>query len=48
MLPTLAEQKQIVAKIEIEEQAIEHCKKLIELHEQKISDKIKSIWGECL
>lgn len=42
----LAEQKEIVAKIEEEEQAIEQCKKLIELHEQKISNKIKSIWGE--
>lgn len=45
MLPTLQEQKEIVAKIEIEEQAIEQCKKLIEIHEQKISNKINSIWG---
>lgn len=45
-LPPLDEQREIVAKIEIEEQAVEQCKKLIELYEQKISDKIKSIWGE--
>lgn len=45
-LPSIEEQEAIVAKIKIEEQAIEQCKKLIELHEQKISDKIKSIWGE--
>lgn len=45
-LPSIEEQKEIVAKIEIEEQAVEQCKKLIKLHEQKISNKIKSIWGE--
>lgn len=45
-LPTVDEQKEIVAKIEIEEQAVEECKQLIEFHKQKISDEIKLIWGE--
>lgn len=45
-VPPLEEQKEIVAKIEIEEQAVEQCKMLIKLHEEKIANKIKSIWGE--
>jgi type I restriction enzyme M protein len=45
-LPPMEEQKEIVAKIEIEEKAIEQCKTLIKIHEQKIANKIKSIWGE--
>lgn len=44
-LPSLEEQKSIVAKIEQEEQYVDACKKLIELNKQKISDKIKSIWN---
>ena len=44
-LPTLEEQKAIVAKIEEEEQYVDACKKLIEINKQKISDKIKSIWS---
>ena len=44
-LPSLEEQKSIVAKIEQEEQYVESCKKLIETYKQKISDKIKSIWN---
>lgn len=44
-LPTLEEQKAIVAQIEHEEQYVEACKKLIELNKQKIADKIKSIWN---
>ena len=43
--PTASEQQMIVAKIEEEEKAIEECKKLIEIHKQKINDKIQSIWG---
>ena len=42
----LVEQKEIVAKIEVEEQAIEQCKNLIKIHEEKIVEKIKSIWCE--
>lgn len=44
-LPSLEEQKSLVAKIEQEEQCVDACKKLIELNKQKISDKIKSIWN---
>lgn len=44
-LPSLEEQKAIVAQIEQEEQYVEACKKLIELNKQKITDKIKSIWN---
>lgn len=46
IMPSLEEQNQIVAKIEKEEKAIEECKKLIELHQNKINSKIKSIWGD--
>lgn len=46
IMPSLEEQNQIVAKIEKEEKAIEECKKLIELHQEKINTKIKSIWGD--
>ena len=45
LLPSLEIQNQIVEKIQEEEKAIEECKKLIEIHKQKINDKIQSIWG---
>lgn len=45
-IPTLEEQNQIIEKIEEEEKSIEECKKLIELHQDKINSKIKSIWGD--
>lgn len=44
-LPSLEEQKTIVAKIEQEEQYVDACKKLIEINQQKISNKINSIWN---
>ncbi len=44
-LPSLEEQKAIVAKIEEEEQYVDACKKLIEINKRKILDKIKSIWN---
>ena len=43
--PPLEEQKAIVAKIEQEEQYVDACKKLIEINQQKISNKINSIWN---
>lgn len=46
IMPSLEEQNKIVAKIEKEEKAIEECKKLIELHQEKINTKIQSIWGD--
>lgn len=45
-LPPLEVQEEIVAEIEKEENAIEECKKLIELHKEKINTKIQSIWGD--
>lgn len=44
-LPPLEVQKQIVAKIEEEQKIIEANKKLIDLFQQKIEAKIKSIYG---
>lgn len=43
---TIEEQKEIVSKIQEEEKTIEECKKLIELHQEKINTKIQSIWGD--
>lgn len=43
---TIEEQKEIVSKIQEEEKTIEECKKLIELHQEKINIKIQSIWGD--
>ena len=45
-LPPLETQKQIVAKIEKEQNMVEECKKLIAIHEQKIKEKIAEVWGE--
>ena len=44
-LPPLHEQNEIISAIGVEEKAIEECKKLIQLHQEKINAKIKSIWG---
>ena len=44
-LPTLEEQNEIVSKIEQEEKAIEECKKLIKIQQEKINSKLQSIWG---
>lgn len=45
-LPPLDVQEEIVLKIQEEEKAIEECKKLIKLHQDKINTKIQSIWGD--
>lgn len=44
-IPPIEEQKEIVSKVEEERIIIEECKKLIDLHQNKINSKIKSIWG---
>lgn len=44
-LPSIEEQNEIILNINIEEKVIEECKKLIEIHKQKINTKIQSIWG---
>jgi restriction endonuclease S subunit len=45
-LPSLEIQKQIVAKIEEEQKMVEANKKLMDIFQQKIKDKIAEIWGE--
>ena len=45
-LPSIEEQNKIVANITVEEKAIEECKKLIKLYQEKINTKIQSIWGD--
>jgi restriction endonuclease S subunit len=45
-LPPLEIQKQIVTQIEEEQKAVEACKNLIEINEQKIKSKISEVWSE--
>lgn len=45
-IPPIEKQKEIVSKVEEERIIIEECKKLIELHQEKINTKIQSIWGD--
>lgn len=45
-IPSINIQKEIVSKIRTEETIVENCKKLIELHQEKINTKIQSIWGD--
>lgn len=47
-LPPFEIQEQIVAKIEEEQKLVESNKKLIEIFEKKIEEKISEIWGESL
>ncbi|PKL30979.1 N-6 DNA methylase [Candidatus Saccharibacteria bacterium HGW-Saccharibacteria-1] len=45
-LPPLETQRQIVTELEAEQQLINANKKLIEIYQQKIKDKIAEVWGE--
>ncbi len=45
-LPPLSVQQEIVAQIEAEQEMVNANKKLIEIYEQKIKDKIGEVWGE--
>jgi type I restriction enzyme M protein len=45
-LPPLEIQKKIIEKIEAERVLVESAKKLIEIYEQKIQDKVAGVWGE--
>ena len=45
-VPSLEIQKQIVAKIEKEQELVNSNKELIEIFEQKIKDRIAKVWGE--
>jgi type I restriction enzyme M protein len=44
-LPSIEEQKAIVQAIEEEMQLVNANKRLIEIFEQKIKDKISEVWG---
>jgi len=43
-IPSLEVQKKIVEQIEIEQEAVEECKKLITIFENKIKNKINEVW----
>ena len=45
-LPPLSIQQVIVAQIEAEQEMVNANKKLIQIFEQKIKDKIGEVWGE--
>lgn len=45
-LPSLAIQKQIVAKIEAERALVDSARKLIEINEQKIKETVSKLWPE--
>jgi len=45
-LPPLDIQKQIVARIEEEKQLVDASKKLIQIYQGKIKEKIGEVWGE--
>ena len=45
-VPTLTEQKSIVAQIEKEQQLVNASKELIQLYEQKVKDEINKLWEE--
>ena len=45
-LPTLSIQKEIVTQIEAEQEMVNANKRLIEIYEKKIKDKIGEVWGE--
>jgi len=45
-LPPIETQKEIVAQIEEEQKLVDSNKKLIEIFEKKIKDKISEVWGE--
>jgi type I restriction enzyme M protein len=45
-IPPLDIQKQIVSRIEEEQQLVDATKKLIQLYQDKIKEKIDEVWGE--
>ena len=46
MAKPISVQQGIVAQIEAEQEMVNANKKLIEIYEQKIKDKIAEVWGE--
>ena len=47
-LPPIEVQREIVEKLDAEQAVIEGNKKLIEIHTQKIQDRMKKVWGRIL
>ncbi len=45
-VPSLEEQQQIISEIEAEISIVEQNKRLIEIFQQKIKDRIAEVWGE--
>jgi restriction endonuclease S subunit len=45
-VPPLSNQEKLVDNIEVEENLVNANKKLIDIYEQKIKDKIAEVWGE--
>ena len=45
-IPPLTTQQKIVSEIEAERELVEANRKLIEIFEKKIKDKIGEVWGE--
>ncbi len=44
-IPPIEIQDEIIKQIESEQKAVDECKQLIAIFEQKIKDKIKEVWG---
>lgn len=45
LIPSFAEQSEIIQSLEAEQSVIDSCQKLIEVYRQKIKDKINEAWG---
>ncbi|MBU1811179.1 MAG: restriction endonuclease subunit S [Candidatus Omnitrophica bacterium] len=45
-MPSIDSQREIVAQVEQEQKIIDANKKLIEMYEQKVKDRIAKVWGE--
>ena len=45
LIPSFAEQSEIIQSLEAEQSVIDSCQKLIEVYRQKIKDKINEVWG---
>lgn len=45
-LPKIEIQKEIISEIELETSMIDAAKKLVDLYEQKIKDRIAKVWGD--
>jgi len=46
LVPPLSVQQEIVTCIEEEQKYVDGCKRLIEIYEKKIKDRIGKVWGD--